>query len=416
MLPGIFKKGSATLSPFLFRRATFVLGVLFFLQANLGYGQKIEYYRWILQDSTLKQDIAHQIIQRINKHLYNVNPDAQLLREDESVSLVVSVSRKQLSSLPERTLVQVQAGPVIEEENLQELLDSAFISRLIERSYFWREEPISDPSVVRVADFNASLKEIQSYKTLKDMFWWSPDDYTISMMYIFARFADRAGVFLDFGNNELGYPSTFLNSGSFRFGVAHEFIKVWVQSPLPGSNSTPIFTPHALDAGFGGGAAFDVGSLGGELAYASLTHPIVGLPTVQPGKVNYISDIIQVYYILPYTIKSFFPGALRMKFGGGLHQVVSGYYDSTTHGAIVDLNRGVFRGGPYLKAEFISADIQESLPVFAGSLQYYNGTLTIDAAYNFASWIGVEAQYSLIFSPDAWERSMMWTFSPRIFF
>ncbi|HET7152567.1 MAG TPA: hypothetical protein VFJ29_02285 [Candidatus Kapabacteria bacterium] len=410
MLSGIFNLSSR--GEHLARSRVGIIVFLFFA-TTLCHAQKEEFHRWTIQDSTFKQDIARKVIRKINKQLYDVNPDAQLQREDETVSIVVAVSHYGLDATWNRSLLQVQVGPVIQEDSLSALLGTDLIQQLLQRNYDWKDQLIPDPSVIKIADAVQPLEEIQSFKTLKDIIWWSPSEYSVSLTYGFARFSDRAGLFFEFGQNEIGYP--MWNSGTFRIGIAHQFIKGWIQSPLLGSNVKTFFVSRKLDGAFGAGASFDVGSAGGELSYADLTHPN-NLSFVDSGKVNFISSIAQAYYILPLSIKTFFPGVMRIKFGGGIHQIISGVYDSATNGAIQKVNRGVYRGGPYLKAEFASDALNDGVPAFIGSLQYYNGDMMLYAGYNFSSWFAVEAQLSYVFSPDPWEQQLMWTISPRLSF
>ncbi|HZV12863.1 MAG TPA: hypothetical protein VFA55_06570 [Candidatus Kapabacteria bacterium] len=410
MLKGIFNTSPNERYTIL-RRAGAI--AILILTASLCNAQKQEFHRWILQDSSFNQEIARKVIRKVNKQLYNVNPDAQLQREDETVSIVIAVSHSGMNATWSRSLLQVQVGPVIQEDSLSAIFGPDLVQQLLQRDYYWKDILIPDPSVIRVSEAVQPLEEIQSFKSLKDIIWWSPSEYSISLTYGFARFSDRAGLFFEFGQNEIGYP--MWNSGTFRIGIVHQFIKGWIQSPLLGNNVRTFFVSRKLDGAFGAGASFDIGSAGGELSYADLTHPD-NLSFVDSGKVNFVSSIAQVYYILPLTIKTFFPGVMRIKFGGGIHQVISGTYDSTTNGAIQKVNRGVYRGGPYLKAEFASSAQNDGIPAFVGSFQYYNGDVMIYSAYNFSSWFAMEAQLSYVFSPDPWEQQLMWTISPRLSF
>lgn len=376
--------------------------------------QDLEPHKWCLQThgGNLKQEIAREIIRRLNRRLYLQSPSTQLEREDEEVHVTVGIPRGAGTEDNSRVLLEVAVGPVVERNGLTELLGDSLLISVLRRNYLWIDETPTAASGVVVGDDGMSIGQITAFKTLKDVFWWSPTDYQLSATQGFARFSDRAGLFVEFGNDELGYP--LWNSGSFRAGIAHEFVKVWIQSPLIGTNSSTFFVTRKLDGAIGAGAAFDVGTAGGEFAFADISSSSTGISVLDSANIHYISNLAQAYYILGVPIATGMPGTMRLKFGGGFHQVVTAYISVPDGGRIIKRDRGTYRGGPYLRAEFISAATQGGLPLGEGFLQFYNGSLMVGGAYNFLRWLGVEAKISVIFSPDAWERGVMYELSPRI--
>jgi hypothetical protein len=377
--------------------------------------QQLELQRWTLQDPTRgltpgEDEIGHIIIRRANRDMYARNHDAQLLREDERVTATVALIRPPEGGEAVRRLVELRLGPIVFTDSLEALLGPQLLAQTLARDYVWIDEGIVDPGAAHVRVGPGSVEDVLSLKQVKDAFWWTSADFSVALPCVYARLTDRLMMFEEIGHEELGYP--LLSAGTFRAGIAESNIKLWFESPLlflpP---SATLFRHRMLDGGFGAGVAFDLPSAGGELGWSDLTQRN-GLLFIDPSNVVSIGAYAQAYYVLAFRVARFLPGPLRIKLGGGYHQINRGRLSGD---AIIKRDRGTLRGGPIVRAEYASDPGEtRSTPTVEAMVQYYGTTLSGSLTWNVLDWLGVQASAVQNVSPDSWDHVFSWYVSPRI--
>jgi hypothetical protein len=295
-----------------------------------------------------------------------------------------------------------------------DILGKELYDRVARRNYFWEE--------VEESTLSSGVSLINAGRC-RDVYWWTPGRYEISVYQIIARVTDKWGGEFRIGDDELGYP--FWTSGIFKVGLNHQVLKVFFQGSLGmGKEKGSILRSRLLEGGMGGGILFDIDNFGGRVSFSDLTKKTD----------SFLKDDINdsIHYYIPFAVLGYYTftipvsyeklsGALRIRAGAGYHQVIPAQvipnsYENrleTVNNDVLGIKRQ-HKVSPYVRFDYTLKDNTGEAFV-----QFYNLSLLVGAAYNFTDWFGLEAKFAfwdLFRARDKWEQPNFIMISPRIRF
>jgi len=282
-------------------------------------------------------------------------------------------------------------------DNVEAIIGRGLCERIAQRKYLWEE--IGSPPT---SDLIAS-----GY--VRDVYWWTPKRWELSVFQIVARPTNKYGGEFRIGDDELGFP--FWTAGVYRVGISTQILKVFGQLPLGTGKSHEVLRTRLLDGALGGGIIFDTDNFGGRVSFGDITKKI-GDNFINDNNVYYITVALQGYYTFTVPIRRLLPGSLRIRVGGGYHQVVNSYVDSGDPEKRLVVRERFHKLSPYIRSDFVTVD-----STLEASAQFYNTSLLFVVAYNITSWLAFEAKFSvwdLIRNRDPWEQPNFFMISPKV--
>lgn len=279
--------------------------------------QEVYIASWTIQDLDhgLQGPLAVDIIERTNEWLTRDNPEAPTGRLDDRLQVTVVGEYNPHNGTIRERLFRLNIGGHLLEEDFGRFLDSAIISEILFRNYFWRDESLT------VLDSSLSPSYYQNPRraprrngppTYEKVFALRNDAGRYSLSRISVPLTDRAHVWAGLGHEELGMPG--LSYRRIRAGVASGGIRGWFEVPLP-LTIDPVLT-GTNQAAPGAGLSFELGRFGGGVTWSD-PYAAASIDN-DSGYVMNASALL--YGIVPIEYMSWADGWLRVKLGAGYLQ------------------------------------------------------------------------------------------------
>ena len=359
------------------QRSTFLLGLLLMTVGSVRLAaQDVYVTSWVIQDpeSGFVQDVAARTINAINLWVTRENVAAQTARLDDRLEITLVGRYSREKNVISEEIVRIRAGSLLIEDDPALYLSRGLLDTLIRRNYRWNHggyEILDQTRAPRYAIRDTAVRtRLEASDDLADPY---------PLPTIVRRLSGKRTLFLDPGDHRRQLPG--LSLGAVRFGVAFSMGEVWGELPLP--NGMPALFGPSQSAGFGVGAALNLGNL----------RVASGTDFDRPGDDSTVTDLARIGTWLTLqgtaTPGSVGPYETRVDVGGHLREVitsgpkVNGVVSEMSSLTIlplarVSLSRWSSNGGLYLEQTAFEATSQSM--ILSGRLRV-NESIHISGAF-----------------------------------